>query len=83
MPNETASRISCCFCHCTPEHPCKVSGGDECSYVYMSKPTRCSAPKCEIAFAAKRRADLNEDTRIRKMFTNLRNRKSFRKGRAA
>jgi hypothetical protein len=83
MPSESSTDRFCCFCGCTPEHSCRVPGGDECSYVYWSRTTRCTAPGCMAAFDAMRRADFEEDSRRRKMFANLRHRKSTRRGRAA
>jgi hypothetical protein len=41
----------CRFCHCTPERPCKVPGGDECAFL-TEKADRCSAPGCVVAFEA-------------------------------
>jgi hypothetical protein len=41
----------CRFCHCTPEHPCRVPGGDECAFV-TEKADRCSAPGCVVAWEA-------------------------------
>jgi hypothetical protein len=41
----------CRFCHCTPEHPCRVPGGDECAFL-GAKADRCSAPGCVVAFEA-------------------------------
>jgi hypothetical protein len=79
MPSESSMDRFCCFCGCTPEHPCRVRGGDECSYVYKSKPNRCTAPGCEAAFDAKRRADIEKDNRIRKMYATLRKPKSTRR----
>jgi hypothetical protein len=45
----------------------------------MSKPNRCTAPGCEAAFDARRRADIEKNNRYRKIVANLRNRKSTRR----
>lgn len=41
----------CRFCHCTPDNPCRVPGGDECAFV-TERADRCSAPGCVVAFEA-------------------------------
>jgi hypothetical protein len=34
-------------CHCTPAHPCRIPGGDECAFV-NAKADLCNAPGCII-----------------------------------
>lgn len=51
-PSQPTVQVRMCrFCGCTPEHPCRVPGGDECAYL-GAKADRCSAPGCVVAFEA-------------------------------
>lgn len=38
----------CRFCHCTPENPCRIPGGDEASFI-TEKVDLCNAPGCIVA----------------------------------
>lgn len=64
--------VRCCrFCGCTPEHSCKVPGGDECMYP-TPKADRCSHPRCIAMFEAERRRLIEEDRRYRDLVRDLR-----------
>ena len=75
LSSATGSNAACCrFCGCTPQHPCRVPGGDECAYVFLSKPTRCNAPACEAAFERERRLCIEKDRVYRQQLAELRKR---------
>lgn len=74
--------VRCCrFCGCTPEHSCKVPGGDECMYP-TPKADHCSHPRCIAMFEAERRRAIEEDRRYRAMVREMRLKSSKRKKRS-
>ncbi|GEM_PF-2415903 len=68
--------VQCCrFCGCTPEHSCKVPGGDECMYP-TPRADRCSHPACIAAFEAEHRRAIEADRRYRQIVRELRSKSS-------
>jgi len=65
-PRPAVIPVRCCrFCGCTPEHPCRVPGGDECAFL-TAKADWCSAPGCVLAHeAAYDNAIAQEQARLR------------------
>lgn len=55
----------CRFCHCTAENPCKLSNGDECSFV-TKLANRCNRPECVRAWEREMDAEIEADRERRK-----------------
>jgi hypothetical protein len=55
----------CCFCHCTEDDPCRIPGGDFCSW-YLASRDVCTAPGCITAYHAKQNLLAAQTSRVKK-----------------
>jgi hypothetical protein len=53
---------TCRFCRCTEDDPCRIPGGDSCSW-YVATRDVCTAPGCITAYHAELRRKMSRNKR--------------------